>query len=220
MHQSANYLAEVTMSDSAFPDNYFQRPDNSDDGLFYIAPRKVVHIDDGAINALREQFAVLLPPSGVYLDLMSSWRSHLPDSLKPTRVIGLGMNSEEMKDNPQLSRHIVHNLNDDPLLPFEDAAFDAAFCTVSVQYLTHPVEVFGEVSRVLKPGAPFVVSFSNRCFPTKAVAIWQSTSDLQHLALVTRYFEDAGNWNNVTAWQKRSASSDPLYIVWAKKTAI
>ena len=103
------------MNENTFPDSYFQRPDESDDGLFYVAPRKVVHIDDGAIQALREQFAVLLPPGGTYLDLMSSWRSHLPDSLKPARVIGLGMNSEEMRDNPQLSRHIVHNLNVDPI---------------------------------------------------------------------------------------------------------
>jgi len=207
------------MNENAFPDNYFQRPDESDDGLFYVAPRKVAHIDEGAINALREQFAVLLPQGGVYLDLMSSWRSHLPDSLKPARVIGLGMNSEEMRDNPQLNRHIVHNLNVDPILPFEDAAFDAAFCTVSVQYLTQPVAVFREVSRVLKSGAPFVVSFSNRCFPTKAVAVWQATSDAQHIALVTRYFEESEGWSDIASWQKRSASSDPLFIVWAKKAA-
>ena len=156
------------MSNNPFPDSDFQRPDNSDDSQFYVAPRKVVHIDEGAINALREQFALLLPPGGIYLDLMSSWRSHLPDSLKPARVIGLGMNAEEMRDNPQLSRHVVHNLNVDPTLPFEDAAFDAAFCTVSVQYLTQPVAVFREVNRVLKPGAPFIVSFSNRCFPDQS----------------------------------------------------
>ena len=207
------------MSDRPFPNTYFQRPDNSDDSLFYVAPRKVVHIDDGAMSALREQFALLLPQGGVYLDLMSSWRSHLPDSLNPARVVGLGMNSEEMRDNPQLNRHVVHNLNVDPTLPFEDVVFDAAFCTVSVQYLTQPVAVFREVRRVLKTGAPFVVSFSNRCFPTKAVAIWQSTTDAQHLALVTRYFENASGWSDITAWQKRSITSDPLFMVWAKKSA-
>jgi Methyltransferase domain len=208
------------MSMNSFPDEYFERPDDSDDSLFYVAPRKVVHIDEGAIQALREQLALLLPPGGIYLDLMSSWRSHPPDTLKPARVIGLGMNAEEMRDNPQLSRHVVHNLNVDPMLPFENATFDAAFCTVSVQYLTQPVEVFREVNRVLNPGAPFIVSFSNRCFPTKAVATWQSTTDAQHLALVTRYFEDAGNWSDITAWQRRSASSDPLFIVWAKKMTV
>jgi SAM-dependent methyltransferase len=203
---------------SVLPPEYFARQDSSDDSLFYLAPRKVVHIDDSAIAALRDQFALLLPPGGIYLDLMSSWRSHLPDNLKPSRVIGLGLNAEEMRDNPQLDKYIVQNLNQTPALPFEDAAFDAAICTVSVQYLTRPFEVFREVNRVLKPGAPFVVSFSNRCFPTKAVAIWLSMTDAQHMALVARYFEDAGTWKNITAWQKPGGrSSDPLYVVSAVK---
>jgi SAM-dependent methyltransferase len=203
---------------SVLPPEYFARQDSSDDSLFYLAPRKVVHIDDSAIAALRDQFALLLPPGGIYLDLMSSWRSHLPDNLKPSRVIGLGLNAEEMRDNPQLDKYIVQNLNQTPALPFEDAAFDAAICTVSVQYLTRPFEVFREVNRVLKPGAPFVVSFSNRCFPTKAVAIWLSMTDAQHMALVARYFEDGGTWKNITAWQKPGGrSSDPLYVVSAVK---
>ncbi|MBE2266921.1 MAG: class I SAM-dependent methyltransferase [Anaerolinea sp.] len=204
------------------PPDYFARQDDSDDALFYLQPRKVVHIDDDAIKALTDQFAHILPTGGVYLDLMSSWRSHLPESLKPARVIGLGMNGDEMTDNPQLSKHVVQNLNTSPALPFEDASFDAAVCTVSVQYLTRPVEVFREVSRVLKPDAPFVVSFSNRCFPTKAVAVWQATSDQQHMALVVRYFEDAGGWKDITAWafpgnKKWIGTSDPLFIVWAKR---
>jgi SAM-dependent methyltransferase len=205
---------------SGFPNEYFARQDESDDGLFYVLPRKVVHIDDGAIAALSDQLAVLLPPGGIYLDLMSSWRSHLPDTLKPSRVIGLGMNAEEMRENPQLSKHILQNLNTNPTLPFEDAAFDAALCTVSVQYLTRPFEVFREVNRVLKPNGSFIVSFSNRCFPTKAVAIWLSMSDAQHMALVARYFEDGGAWKGITAWQKPGGrGSDPLYIVYASKSA-
>ncbi len=47
-------------------------------------------------------------------------------------------------------------------------------CCVGVQYLQRPFAVFAEVRRVLKPGAPFIVSYSNRCFPTKAVAIWRA----------------------------------------------
>jgi SAM-dependent methyltransferase len=202
-----------------FPNEYFAKQDPSDDALFYIAPRKVVHIDDGAIRALSEQFAAILPSGGVYLDLMSSWRSHLPATLKPARVVGLGMNAEEMRDNPALNKFIVHNLNRDPILPFEDGAFDAAFCSVSVQYLQRPIEVFREVGRVCKTGAPFVVSFSNRCFPTKAVAVWAATSDNQHMALVARYFEDAGSWRDVQAWSKPRGvrGGDPLYIVWARR---
>lgn len=201
-----------------FPAEYFNKQDSSDDSLFYAFPRKVVHIDDGAIQALSAQFAQILPPNATVLDLMSSWRSHLPESVQRQRVVGLGMNGDEMADNPALDKFVVQNLNQSPLLPFEDATFDAAICTVSVQYLQQPVAVFREVGRVCKPGAPFVVSFSNRCFPTKAVAVWLAMSDNQHMALVARYFEDAGNWTDIQAWAKPPArGADPLYIVWAKK---
>src|SRR5215207_2949600 len=167
-------------NDSPYPSAYFQRYDPAEDGVFYEMPRKVVHIDDGAIEALGGVYAELLPATGTLLDLMSAWRTHLPDELAARAdlsVVGLGMNAEEMADNPQLSRSVVHDLNRDPTLPFPDEMFDGAMCAVSVQYLTRPLEVFREVARVLRPGAPFIVSFSNRCFPTKAVAVWHNTGD-------------------------------------------
>jgi hypothetical protein len=37
-----------------------------------------------------------------------------------------------------------------------------------------------------------VVSFSNRCFPTKAVAIWRSLDGAGHARLVSLYLERAG----------------------------
>jgi SAM-dependent methyltransferase len=141
--------------------------DPSDDALFYATPRRVVHLEPGAIEALRARYDGLLPRPGRILDLMSSWRSHLPDGLGP--VTGLGMNAEEMADNPQLADVVVHDLNTDPRLPFADATFTAVVCAVSVQYLLQPVEVFTDARRVLMEGGPLIVSFSNRCFPTKAV---------------------------------------------------
>src|SRR5437764_14548904 len=111
--------------------------DETDDRGFYALPRLVTHIEPGAIEALRRRYGELLPPGGRVLDVMSSWRSHLPDGLGP--VIGLGMNAEEMAGNPQLHEALVHDLNDDPRLPFEDASFDAVVCSVSVQYLTSPI---------------------------------------------------------------------------------
>jgi SAM-dependent methyltransferase len=206
-----------------FPAEYFRRHDESNDFDFYIAPRKVVHIDDEAIATLTEFLRGVLPESGALLDLMSSWRSHLPPEMAFSRVVGLGINADEMADNPQLTEYVLHSLNHDPILPFDDAVFEAAVCTVSVQYLIHPIEVFRQVARVLKPGAPFVVSFSNRCFPTKAVAIWQSTDDKQHMELVARYFALAGGWTDIQAQFKAGkrglfgGGSDPLYVVWARR---
>lgn len=212
------------MSFTPLPPEFFRRQDPSDDSLFYSFPRKVVHIDENAITALGSAFLDLMPAGGVYLDLMSSWRSHYPAELRPARVVGLGMNAEEMQDNPQLDEFIVHNLNANPRLPYEDNFFDAVTCTVSVQYLTDPAAVFKDVNRVLKPGGIFVVSFSNRCFPTKAVAIWVSTTDEQHLALVGRYFDLSGNWEDLTAQQTNPLegyprTADPLYVVSARKAA-
>jgi SAM-dependent methyltransferase len=150
------------------PAEFFRRLDDSDDEVFYSTPRLVVHIDDGAIEKVGDIYARLLPQGGAILDLMSSWRSHLPAHLRPTRVVGLGMNRAEMEDNPALTEIVIHNLNRAPRLPFADAEFDGAVVTVSVQYMTSPIETFAEVARVLKPGAPFIVTFSNRMFPTKA----------------------------------------------------
>jgi SAM-dependent methyltransferase len=160
-----------------------------------------------------------LPAGGRILDLMSSWRSHLPEGLRCREVVGLGMNGEEMADNPQLTRSIVHDLNRDPRLPFANGEFDGAVCAVSIQYVTRPLPAFGEVRRVLRPGAPFVVSFSNRCFPTKAVAVWLGGTDEQHLGLVRTYFEAAGGWMDVTE-ENRSPDhgGDPLYAVWARRS--
>jgi len=132
------------------------------------------------------------------------------------------MNAEEMRDNPQLTDFLIHDLNANPSLPYADQEFDAACCCVSVQYLQRPVEVFAEMRRVLKPGAPFVLSFSNRCFPSKAVSQWLQTDDAGHIQMVRRYFEVSGGWRGVTAQDRsskraRTGSGDPLYAVWAYK---
>ena len=209
---------EAVPGDGVLPPMAYARDDDTPDDRFYLPPRKVVHIDDDAIAALGRLYAAVLPRGGRLLDLMSSWRSHLPDGLRAREVVGLGMNSEEMADNPQLSRHVVHDLNRTPRLPFEDETFDGVTCAVSIQYVTHPVLLFREVRRVLRPGAPFVVAFSNRCFFTKAVAVWLDTTDEQHMALVRTYFDAAGGFTDVTA-EDRSPGGDanPLYAVWARR---
>ncbi len=211
--------SELVRGDGLFPPAAYAREDDSSDGSFYANPRKVVHIDDGAIAALGRLYADVLPSGGRLLDLMSSWRSHLPAGFAAGEVVGLGLNADEMADNPQLARALVHDVNDDPRLPFGDAEFDGAMCAVSVQYVLHPLRLFRDVRRVLRPGAPFVVSFSNRCFPTKAVAVWLSATDQQHLTLVRAYFEAAGGWTD-TKEEDRSPGDDgdPLYAVWARRT--
>ena len=129
------------------------------------------------------------------------------------------MNADELARNPQLTEWTVHDLNADPILPYGDNEFDAATIAVSVQYLTKPLEVFQEIARVLKPEAPCIVSFSNRCFPTKATSLWQSLGDEGHIQLTGTYLHYAKAFNP-PKWQKLDTAGDPMYIVWSEAKSI
>jgi len=160
-----------------------------------------------------------VPPGGDVLDLMTSWVSHLPEDVAYGRVAGLGMNAAEVAANPRLTERLVHDLNADPRLPYGDAAFDAVLICVSVQYLTRPVETFQEVGRVLRPGGALVVTFSNRCFPTKAVRAWAALDDAGHVALVRAYVEDAGGFSEPDVRAHTPRWGDPLYGVVVRRAA-
>ncbi len=190
----------------------FDKADPSPDSEFYAFPRLVTHIDDAAIATVTQVYRERLPSGGAVLDLMSSWVSHLPDDIVYRLVVGHGMNQEELAANPRLSRWFVQDLNGEPTLPLDDAAFDAACLCVSVQYLQRPVEVFREVRRVLRPGAAFIISFSNRCFPTKAVAIWLSLPPAEQQRLVAAYMQAAG-FGDVIGQASTPLRGDPVWIV-------
>ena len=205
-------------SEGPFRPEHFRRVDDTDDALFYAQPRLVNHIDDAAIEAISAFYGEALPAGGHILDLMSSWVSHLPVEADYAAVTGLGLNQVELERNPVLSRRTVHDLNSNPVLPYATNEFDGAVVSVSVQYLTQPVVVFAEVGRVLKPGAPFAVTFSNRMFPTKAVMAWQGMNDQQHAKLVSLYFETSAAFSEVQAFDISPAPgrSDPAYAVVAE----
>ena len=205
-----------------FTPQYFERMDEEDDRLFYLQPRKVVHIDDGAIAAVSRLFQEMVPADSVVLDLMSSWRSHWPAGHPKSRMVGLGMNREEMEDNPDLDEVVVYDVNKNTELPFENETFDAVLITVSAQYLTQPIETFRDVSRILKPSGVFIVSFSNRMFATKAVYIWRASSDRGRVDLVGTYMEEAGNFEDIQGLflnPQDSPPGDPMYAVVSRKAA-
>lgn len=203
------------MTDDRIPElpaGAFAKQDGGDDLAFYAPPRLVSHIDDGAVAALTGFYREVLP-AGHILDLMSSWISHLPADRHFDAVTGHGMNAEELGANPRLDRWFVQDLNRQPELAFADGSFDAALCCVGVQYLQRPVAVFAEVRRTLVTGAPFIVSFSNRCFPTKAVAIWRALDADGHAALVRLYLERAGFSEIAIDVLADGRTSDPLVTV-------
>lgn len=213
--------------DPPFTPEQFRRQDEGDDARFYGAPRLVTHIDDAAIAAIGD----LLPPDATILDLMSSWKSHLPPDVEPRRAVGLGLNAAELAANEQLDEYVVQNINTNPSLPFPDETFDIAIITVSIQYVVRPVTLFREIRRALKDGAPLVVIFSNRLFPTKAVRIWSEQDDQGRAGLVRGYFELAGGYRDITFLDRSPAprggargrwfglGGDPVYAVLGRKTA-
>jgi SAM-dependent methyltransferase len=193
------------------PPQAFARRDETPDQEFYRFERLVTHIDAAAVAAVTQLYRQFLPAGGAVLDLMSSWVSHLPAEVQYSRVAGLGMNARELTQNPRLTEPgIVQNLNEQPRLPYADGEFDGAGICVSVQYLTQPAAVFAELARVLRPGAPLVVTFSNRCFPDKAVYAWQALDDRGHVALVQQYFA-AGGFGPTEVFAHQPKYGDPLF---------
>jgi len=203
------------------------KPLGVNDAAFYATPRKVAHVDRQARENIGKVYERLLPGRKRILDLMAGWQSHLPDGVTAT---GLGMNAEEMSENSALSSHVVHDLNADPALPFADRAFDAVICSLSVEYLTRPLEVFREIARVLEPGGLCVMVFSHRWFPDQAVRIWTELHEFERAGLVTEYFRQSGGFKDLSTLSERGwprpmdardryypmiQHSDPVHAVWA-----
>jgi len=198
-----------------FPPGFFARHDESDDRAFYAVDRFVTHIDDAAIVSVGDLYDEL-DLSGDVLDICSSWVSHFRRA--PRRLAVTGMNAAELAANEMADDRTVVDLNATPTLPYGDATFDAVTCCVSVDYLTRPLEVFADVARVLRSGGLFVCTFSNRCFPTKAIRGWLATDDRGHCTIVSTYFEQTEGFDEpVLQHRNPGARGDPLYAVWARR---
>lgn len=215
-----------------FGNDPFARLDPRADALFYAAPRLVHHIDSAASGVVSGIHARFLQPGMRVLDLMSSWVSHLPESCGDLTVTGLGMNASELEQNPRLAARVVQDLNADPMLPFADASFDVVLCSLSVEYLTRPFEVFAEVARVLNPGASFVLIFSERWFPSKVIQLWIDIHPFERMAVVLDYFRAAGLYAGLGTESRRGlprpeddayvatlTESDPVYAVWGLRAS-
>jgi len=229
--QDANSILHNPQWPPTFPltAQHLARADESPDTRFYAQPRIVHHIDDAAIATLKQHYKETLPAGGVILDLMSSWTSHLATGAGESaadghyaRVSAVGMNDEELKKNPALTDYYVQDLNANASLSmFKENTFDAVVCSVSVDYLAEPLAVFAEIRRVLKPNGLALFTWSNRMFPTKAIAAWRLASEPGRLWICGSYFHYTGGF---TAPEGRDLSpnpgrSDPVYAVSARKTS-
>jgi hypothetical protein len=171
-------------------------------------------VDPAAIAAVTALYRQVLPAGGAILDLMSGWVSHLPPEIFYDRVVGIGPDARELAENPFLDEWRVQDLNQSASLPFATGEFDGAVLCVAVQHLRRPLEVIRDVGRVLRPGAPFVVTFSNCCVPTRPIACWRLLDDAGHLCLIAQHFTTARNWTDIRCLDRTPpGSSAPLYAV-------
>jgi SAM-dependent methyltransferase len=210
----------------------FSREDEADDAIFYAADRFVSHLDSEARRIVERLIgALIVEEDAAMMDLMAGWDSHIPKNIKVARVVGLGLNENELKQNPALTAYVIHDLNKEPRLPFEDNTFDVVINTVSVDYMTRPIEVFQDVGRVLKPGGRFLVVFSNRMFPQKAAKVWREAGEDERILLVEELFERAGAFERTNLFVSKEKPrpkddkyasfgipSDPVYAVYADKS--
>jgi SAM-dependent methyltransferase len=213
------------------PADSFSRRDEQEDAVFYEKPRLVAHLDSRALATVERVIGgLVIEESPNILDLMASFDSHVPESVQTASLVGLGLNSEELERNTALDEYVIHDLNKDPTLPFEDGRFDVVLNTVSVDYLVHPIEVFKEVGRVLRPGGLHLVLFSNRMFPTKVVKIWERSSEAERIWLVEDFFQAAGCFEKPRVFSSQGHArpeddpyaeqgipSDPVFVVYADR---
>ena len=194
------------------------------DGLFYFYPKFVQHAGEECRASLTRFYECALPAEdGDVLDLCSSFTSHFPKGWKARRCVALGLNPLELAVNPSKTEWRVQDLNKDPTLPYDDASFDVVTKSLSVDYMTSPLELFGEIHRVLRPGGLACMAFTNRCFPTKVVPAWRKPfTEPAHAQLVASYFRYAqGDWSEVgvadvspDGW---TGQRDPAIVVVGRK---
>ena len=215
-----------SMPKTVLTDDERAQQDDRPDRLFYQKPRFVQHVDEQFRERLTDLYREHLDAGDDVLDLMSSWVSHLPSEMRFDRVVGHGMNEDELAANDRLTEHFVQDLNETQVLPLEESTVDVVLCAVSVQYLQRPERVFAEGTRVLRPGGRFVVSFSNRMFAQKAIRAWRTARGPGRCRLVERYFAAVGAFCEPTTVRESplvpprqrvlGGAPDPFYAVHAR----
>jgi SAM-dependent methyltransferase len=217
-----------------FLEDAFARLDETDDEIFYARDRFVDHLDATALTTIEELIGTLVVESSpVILDLMAGWNSHIPKEIRGAQVIGLGLNRHELERNEALIRMVIHDLNKDPKLPFPDSSYNVVLNTVSVDYMTKPLEVFKEVGRILKPGGLFLVIFSNRMFPQKAVKVWREATEEERVILIEEFFQSSELFERPQVFASKGQPrpkddkyahlgipSDPVYAVYAERKGL
>lgn len=211
----------------------FIRKIEDDDAVFYQSIDSTSpSVDRAAIEQLQQFYLEHLKDDSSILDLMAGPDSYLPDSLKNLNVTGLSIKEQDLQSNPALSQHTLHDLNKQPELPYDDQQFDTVICAFSVEYMIQPIKVFQEVARILKPGGAFLISFSERFYEKKVIALWDDLHLFERMGIVLEYFRQSDKFENLQTesirglirheddpFISKTVHSCPIYMVSGKKKA-
>ena len=174
--------------------NNYQRKklDETDDAIFYSEPRFVYHLDSNFRKCLKNVYKKEIFKDSVVLDLMSSWDSYLPKETKYKKIIGHGLNKQELTRNKALEEYWVQNFNLDQKIPLEDQSIDACLMVAAWQYLQYPELLAREISRILSSEGKFLISFSNRAFWHKSPNIWVNSNEEERIIYVRKVLVSNG----------------------------
>ncbi|GBQ88048.1 class I SAM-dependent methyltransferase [Asaia krungthepensis] len=199
----------------------FTRANNDPDPEFYAGRSDSTQMDAGARTAVTALYQTALPASGVILDLMAGTLSHLPEESAHDTVIGLDVNGAALDANKSLTQRVVQDINERPRIDLPDSSLDAVCLCDGFAYLTDPVTILAEINRLLRPGAPLIVTFSDNFIPQKAVALWQALEPADRTRLITLLLDRAGfadlDTGEVVPPEDLTAWNDTVHAVIGRK---
>ena len=207
--------------------NNYQRKklDESNDEEFYSDPKFVYHLDSNFRNYLSSVYKNEIKSNSTVLDLMSSWDSYLPQGKKYRKVIGHGLNKEELKTNKTLNYFWIQNFNLSQEMPLDSKSVDYCLMVAAWQYLQYPENLTKDVARILSQQGKFLISFSNRAFWHKAPNIWTNSTEEERVEYVRKVLIKNGfkEPRIIKKFKDKNLSflpflkNDPFYCLIAKK---
>ena len=161
-----------------------EKLDESNDEEFYTEPKFVYHLDANFRHHLSSLYENEISEFSTVLDLMSSWDSYLPRGKKYKKVIGHGLNKQELEKNKILDSYWIQNFNSNQKIPLDNESIDYCLMVAAWQYLQYPENLTKEIARTLSKKGKFIIAFSNRAFWHKAPKIWTTSTEEERVKYV------------------------------------